>query len=72
MLFRSKIFYAQEVFDYFRANEEFEWIQKTNVLTRRLKKIEVKSEQRRIEGEKMRVYAVNIKKVEDLCERFNI
>lgn len=68
----AKIFFAQNVFEYFKEDEEFEWIQKTNILTRRLKKAEVKSEQRRIEGEKKRVYVVNVRKVWDLCERYNI
>jgi len=67
-----QVFEAARVFDYFKNTEEFEWIEKTNVLTRRFKKIKVKSDQKRIGGEKKRVYILNIKEFNDLCERFKI
>lgn len=67
-----QVYDAQEVLNYFKATEEFEWIEKTNVLTRRLKKADIKSEQRRIEGIKQRVYIVNVKRVKDLCERYGM
>ncbi|MBN1871435.1 MAG: bifunctional DNA primase/polymerase [Candidatus Omnitrophica bacterium] len=66
------IFEAERVLEYFKANEDFDWIQRTNVLTRRLKKVKVSSDQRRVIGEKKRVYIMNIKEFTDLCERFNI
>ena len=66
------IFEAERVLEYFKANEDFDWIQRTNVLTRRLKKVKVSSDQRRIIGEKKRVYIMNVKEFTDLCERFNI
>ncbi len=49
-------FDAQEILKYFQSTEEFEWIQKTNVLTIRLKKIKIFSEQKHLDGEKKRVY----------------
>ena len=67
-----KVFDAQVVLDYFKANEDFDWIQKTNVLTRRLKKVKIVSEQRRINGEKKRVYIMDVTEFKDLCERFKI
>lgn len=68
----SRVFDVGQVFEYFKKNEDFEWIEKTNVLTRRLKKVKVASEQRRIEGEKKRVYLINAREIADLCERFKI
>lgn len=68
----SPVFEAEEVFKYFKKSEDFEWIEKTNVLTRRLKKVKVASEQRRINGEKKRVYILNARELSDLCERFKI
>lgn len=67
-----KVFDAKEVFEYFKENEDFSWIEKTNVLTRRLKKIKIVSEQKHIGGEKKRVYTVNVSELQDLCERFKI
>lgn len=67
-----RVFDAERVLEYFKATEEFEWIEKTNVLTRRLKKVKVISEQRRIDGDKKRVYIMNVKDFTDLCERFKI
>lgn len=65
------VFEAEGVLQYFKANEDFDWIQKTNVLTRRLKKVKVTSDQRRFDGKK-RVYIINVKEFTDLCERFKI
>lgn len=48
------------------------WIEKTQALTRRLKRVKVTSEQRRIDGEKKRIYTMNVKEFSDLCERFKI
>jgi len=67
-----QVFEAQPVLEYFKKTEDFDWIEKTQALTRRLKKVKVSSEQRRIEGDKKRVYIVNIKEIADLCERFKI
>ncbi|MFZ5801649.1 MAG: bifunctional DNA primase/polymerase [Candidatus Omnitrophota bacterium] len=68
----SRVFDAGQVFEYFKKTEDFDWIEKTNVLTRRLKKVKAISEQRRIDGEKKRVYILNIRDIADLCERFKI
>ncbi len=68
----TRVFEAEEVFKYFKKSEDFEWIEKTNVLTRRLKRVKVSSEQRRINGEKKRVYILNVRVLSDLCERFKI
>lgn len=65
-------FEAQQVLEYFKSTEEFEWIEKTNALTRRLKKIEIKSDQRHLGGEKKRVYHLDVVKFKDLCDRFMI
>ena len=67
-----RVFDAQTVLEYFKKTEDFEWIEKTQALTRRLKKVKVTSEQRRIDGEKKRIYTMNIKEFSDLCERFKI
>ena len=67
-----RVFDAGVVLDYFKKTEDFDWIEKTNVLTRRLKKVKIKSDQQRIDGEKKRVYIINVKDLMDLCERFKI
>jgi hypothetical protein len=67
-----RVFDAQAVLDYFKKTEDFEWIEKTQALTRRLKRVKVTSEQRRIDGEKKRIYSMNVKEFSDLCERFKI
>ncbi len=67
------IFDAEKVLKYFQDTEEFEWLDKTNRLTRRLKKVKVRSDQRRrADGDKYRVYLINRKEFTDLCERFKI
>ncbi|MBP7088993.1 MAG: DUF3631 domain-containing protein [Candidatus Omnitrophica bacterium] len=68
----TKVFEAARVLEYFKATEDFDWIEKTNLLTRRLKRVKVVSEQRRLDFEKKRVYIVNLKDFADLCERFKI
>lgn len=67
-----KIFDAGQVFDYFQKTDDYEWMNSRNALTSRLKRIKVKSEQKRIGGQKKRVYVMNIAEFEDLCERFKI
>ena len=67
-----KIFDAQVVFDYFKGTEDFDWIEKRNVLTRRLKRIRIKSDQKRFSGKKKRVYIVNIAEFQDLYERYKV
>lgn len=67
-----RLFDAQAVLEYFKKTEDFEWIEKTQALTRRLKRVNVKSDQRRIDGEKKRIYTLNITEFNDLCERFKI
>ncbi len=67
-----RVYDAEKCFEHFKKTEDFEWIEKKNVLTRRLKKAGVLSEQRRIDGEKKRVYILNVRVLSDLCERFKI
>jgi len=67
-----RVFEAERVLEYFKSTEDFEWIEKTQALTRRLKRVKVTSEQRRIDGEKKRIYTMNVKEFSDLCERFKI
>ncbi len=67
-----RVFDAQAVLEYFKKTEDFEWIEKTQALTRRLKKVKVTSDQRRIDGDKKRIYTMNVKDFADLCERFKI
>jgi len=67
-----RVFEAERVLEYFKKTEDFEWIEKTQALTRRLKRVKVTSEQRRIDGEKKRIYTMNVKEFSDLCERFKI
>lgn len=66
------VFDAKAVLDYFKKTDDFDWIEKTQALTRRLKKVKVTSDQRRINGDKKRIYAMNVKEFNDLCERFKI
>lgn len=68
------VFNAERVLEYFKKSEDFELGEKTNLLTRKLKKVKVISDQKRIAGEKekKRVYFMNIKDFTDLCERFKI
>ncbi len=67
-----RVFDAQAVLEYFKKTEDFEWIEKTQALTRRLKKVKVTSDQRRIDGDKKRIYTMDVKELADLCERFKI
>ncbi len=67
-----RVFEANTVLEYFKRTEDFDWIEKTNLLTRRLKRVKVASEQRRFDSEKKRVYILNLKDFTDLCERFKI
>lgn len=67
-----RIYDAAVVLDYFKKTEEFGWMEKSNVLTNRLKRVKIKSTQRRIDGDKKRIYIINVKDLTDLCERFKI
>ena len=67
-----RVFEANTVLEYFKRTDDFDWIEKTNLLTRRLKRVKVLSEQRRFDSEKKRVYILNLKDFMDLCERFKI
>jgi hypothetical protein len=67
-----RVYEAEQVFSYFKKSDDFDWIEKTNVLTRRLKKVKIVSEQRRINSEKKRVYIMKVSVFKDLCERFKI
>ena len=67
-----RVYEAEHVFNYFKKSDDFDWIEKTNVLTRRLKKVKMASEQRRINSEKKRVYIMKLNVFKDLCERFKI
>lgn len=68
----TRVFEAEKVLEYFKATDDFDWIEKTNLLTRRLKRVKVISEQRRFDSLKKRVYILNLKDFMDLCERFKI
>jgi hypothetical protein len=67
-----KVFDSKEVFEYFQQSDDYEWMQKRNALTTRLKRIKIKSEQKRIDSEKKRVYIMDVTEFNDLCERFKI
>jgi hypothetical protein len=67
-----KVFDSKDVFEYFQGSDDYEWMQKRNALTTRLKRIKIKSEQKRIDGEKKRVYIMDITEFNDLCDRFKI
>ena len=67
------LFERKQVLDYFKQTEAFEWLEKQNALTRRLKKVCVRSEQERVEGGKRtRFYFVNLRDVKDFAERFGV
>lgn len=66
------VYKAEDVLAYFKQSEEFGWMDKTHALTRLFKKIGLRSEQKRIDGEKQRAYVINRKNMDDLCERFKI
>jgi len=57
---------------YFKNSEEFGWMEKTHALTRLFRKINLRSEQKRINGEKQRVYIIKRQEIQDLCERYKI
>lgn len=67
-----KVFDAIEVFKYFQKSEDYEWLERRNMLTSKLKKIGIKSDQMRIDGERKRVYSMDVIKFQDLCERFKV
>jgi hypothetical protein len=67
-----KTYDANIVFEYFKNTEEFDWLERTNSLTMRLKRVSVKSKQHRFSGEKKRVYVVDMAEFRDLCERYHI
>ena len=67
-----QIYEAGRVLEYFRKTEDFDWIEKTQALTRKLKKVKVASDQKRIDGDKRRVYIINVGDLADLFERFKI
>ena len=68
----EKVFDADRVLEYFKKTDDFDWIEKTQALTRRLKKVKVKSDQKHVDGVKRRVYIMDVKEFKDLCERFKI
>lgn len=67
-----RIFDANLVLAYFKTTEEFDWIEKMQSLTRRLKRVKVMSEQKRIEGDRKRTYTMRLTEFNDLCDRFGI
>jgi hypothetical protein len=67
-----RVFEAERVLEYFKKTDDFDWIEKTQALTRRLKKVKIKSDQKRIDCVKKRIYIINVKEFSDLCERFKI
>ena len=68
----EKVFDADRALEYFKKTDDFDWIEKTQALTRRLKKVKVKSVQKYVDGVKRRVYIMDVKEFKDLCERFKI
>lgn len=68
------VFDSDDVWNHFLATEEFAWLKdrSKSSLTRRLKKIQVKSERNRVEGKPVRMYVFNRATTDDLCERFNV
>jgi hypothetical protein len=68
----KRIFDANLVLAYFKTTEEFDWIEKMQSLTRRLKRVKVMSEQKRIEGDRKRTYTMRLTEFNDLCDRFGI
>ncbi len=66
------VFSSEAVFKYFQETDEFGWLQRKNALTMRLKRMGAQSEQRREGSGRVRVYVINRKQVEDLCERHKI
>ncbi len=68
----SFTFDSEAVFDYFKKTDEFSWLERKNALTMRLKRMGARSEQRREGSGRVRVYVIDRKKVEDLCERHKI
>jgi hypothetical protein len=62
----------ENVMNYFSGNENVLGYITPNAITSKLKKVGIKSIQKRIKGEKIRVYEINISTFEDMCERFKI
>jgi hypothetical protein len=68
----KKIFFAERVLDYFKGTDDFDWLKTLQSLTRRLKRVKIVSDQMRVGSKRPRVYIINIKDFNDLCERFKI
>jgi len=66
------VYESEKVLDHFRKTEEFEWVDKSQKLTRKLKKVNIVSDQLRVGSERKRIYIIDSKKIYDLCERFKI
>lgn len=66
------LFEAKSVFEYFQKTDEFSWMKYRNVLTTRLKKVNVSSEQRREKGRRDYFYKVSPESIRDLAERFGV
>ncbi len=66
------VFDADKVLVYFQKTDYFEWIEKKNSLTTRLKKVRVISKQARYDAQKIRVYEIRINEFQDFCERYKI
>ena len=65
-----RIFMVLEVLYYFRKQESFEWLEKSNTLTKKLKKVGVVSKQETVDGKKVPTYQIDLAKFQDLWERY--
>jgi len=69
----NRIYRTEDVLVFFKGQEEFEYLEKPNSLTIKLKKADVRSEQRRVSrAGKARFYIIDHTKTLDLFERYKI
>lgn len=64
---------VDKVLEYFKKTEEFAWLEKSSSLTRRLRRIKVRSEQKWTgTTERKRFYKLVKADIDDLCERLGV
>ncbi len=66
------VFKADDTLKYFQGTDEYSWLEKQNALTRRLKRINVKTTRTAFMGDRVAAYVLIPSDFEDRCERFNI
>jgi hypothetical protein len=64
------LYSTDSVFDRFKRDDDFSWMEKKTMLTRRLKKLGIRVKPKKSAGSTKKFYAVNIKLFEDFANRY--